>query len=145
MNYSCWLSQSSSSWDEVLVKNTQLLKAPRDEPPLTSQKFKCWNLIFNHQVPKIKFSYRCSHLMIAHPTHQIFNRESQSHFPMEKLFKKSTAGKRTFFLLRGMSYHEMRATITEFYFRKIRLNFRILTGLDLIESTLMVTSTNFQN
>ena len=41
---------------------------------------------------KIRFSYCCSHLMRPHPTHQIFNRESQSRFPMEKLFRKSTAG-----------------------------------------------------
>ena len=41
---------------------------------------------------KIKFSFRCSHVMRPNPTHQIFNREVESRLPMEKLFRKSTAG-----------------------------------------------------
>ena len=49
-------------------------------------------LLLSSMFIKIKFSVRCSHLIRSHPTHQIFNRELQSRFPMEKLFRKSTAG-----------------------------------------------------
>ena len=67
-------------------------------------------------ISKIKFSYRCSHLMRPHPmqqekgahTYHPYFSEQFLHWEMALRFTVKN-------LMRGM--HEMRATKTEFYFR----------------------------